>query len=249
MPPIRPLILALALAILPAAAQITAAVAANVRYAMEELKSDFKKASGIEVKTVYGASGSLTAQIRNGAPFDVFVSADMAFPDSLFAWGLAAEKPKPYAYGRLVLWTTRDLDLGKGLAVLAEPAQARIALADPRLAPYGREAVKAMRRAGVYERAQSRLVFAEDVSQVNQYVLTGAADVGFTAKASVLAPESEGKGRWIEVDGAAYDSIAQGAVLCKRSRETHPADASRFLAYLYSAPARAILARYGYGLP
>src|SRR5438309_441754 len=95
-------------------AQITAAVAASVQFAMEDLKAEFKKSTGIEVKTVYGASGTFAGQIKNGAPFDLFISADMDFPDSLFKWGYASDKPKPYAYGKLVLWTMKDLDLEKG---------------------------------------------------------------------------------------------------------------------------------------
>ena len=173
----------------------------------------------------------------------------MEYPDSLFAWGLADAPPRPYAYGKLVLWTLKDADLGKGTALLSDPAWARIALPDPRSAPYGRAAAEAMRRAGVYEQAAGRLVFGESVSQANQFLLAGSADIAFTAKAIVLAPDMRGKGRWIEVDGAAYAPIAQGAVLCKRGCGAPPAEASRFYAYLYSAPARAILARYGYGLP
>ena len=230
-------------------AGITAAVAANVQYAMEELKTDFGKASGIEVKTIYGSSGKLTAQIRNGAPFDVFISADMEYPDSLFAWGHAAEKPRPYAYGKLVLWTMKPLDLDKGLGLLADPGVGKIAVADPKRAPYGREALKAMRKSGAFGQVEAKLVFGESISQVNQYILLGSVDVGFTAKSIVLATGNQGKGHWKEVDSAAYDPIAQGAVVCRYGKENHPGPSARFLDYLYSAPARAILARYGYELP
>lgn len=234
---------------LRAGAQITAAVAANVQFAMEEIKAEFKKTSGIEVKTIYGASGSLTTQIRNGAPFDVFVSADMDFPDSLHKWGYATGKPRPYAYGKLVLWTTKDLDLGKGLALLADPAVGKIALADPLRAPYGREAVKAMGRAGVSDKVAAKLVYGESIAQVNQYVLVGTVSIGFTAKAIVLAPGMKGKGKWAEVDSALYDPIAQGAVLGKYGAENHPALSERFLDYLHSPSAGSILAKYGYALP
>lgn len=246
-----PRLLALALLSLAAAAraQITAAVAANARYAMEDLKADFRKSAGIEVKTVYGSSGKLTAQIRNGAPFDVFVSADTDFPDSLYKWGYAAQKPRVYAYGALVLWTLRALPLDGGLGALGDTGIARIALADPQRAPYGREAVKALRKAGLYGKVEARLVFGESIAQVNQYVLAGAADVGFTAKSVVLAPENRGKGTWKELDSAAYDPIAQGAVVSKYGRDNNPETAARFLDYLGSGPARAILARYGYVLP
>jgi molybdate transport system substrate-binding protein len=239
----------LAVSAFPVAAQLTAAVAANVQYAMEELKTDYKKSAGIEVKTVYGSSGKLAAQIKNGAPFDVFISADMDFPDSLAKWGYASAKPKPYAYGKLVLWTTRDLDPAKGLSLLAEAGVEKIALADPQRAPYGREAVKALKKSGSYEQVKQKLVFGESISQVNQYVLLGTVDIGFTAKSVVVAADMRGKGKWAEVDTTAYDPIAQGAVVCKYGTENNPGLSAKFLEYLYSAPARTILAKYGYVLP
>lgn len=242
------ILILLALAALPAAGQITAAVAANMRYAMEELKADFGKSGG-EVKTVYGASGILAAQIKNGAPFDVFVSADMEFPDSLAKWGFATSNPKPYAYGKLVLWTTKELDPATGLSLLAEPGVGTIALADTQRAPYGREALKAIKKWGGYDRVKRKLIFGESISQVNQYVLLGTVDVGFTAKATVAAGPMRDKGKWAEVDSTLYDPIAQGAVVCKYGSGNHPALSARFLRYLYSPPARAILAKYGYVLP
>jgi molybdate transport system substrate-binding protein len=232
-----------------AAAQITVATAANVRYAMEELRREFRRETGIEVKAVYGASGKLADRIRDGAPFDVFVSADMDFPDSLHAWGDATERPRTYAYGKLVLWTIGDLDLKKGMAVLADPGVSKIALADPGHDPYGREALKALQRAGLAETLEPRLVRAENISQVGRLVLSGEADIGFDAKSIVLALGVVGKGHWREVDSTLYDRIAQGAVICKYGEEKHPGPSSRFYAFLYSTPARVILNRYGYRLP
>ena len=247
----------------PAHAQITAAAAANVQYAMEDLRADYRKSSGTEVKAVYGSSGKLAAQIANGAPFDVFVSADMDFPDSLARLGYATGKPRPYAYGKLVLWTTKKSGpTGKSdpapvavypadltPAALAQPGFARIAMADPERAPYGREALKALKRAGVYDAIKGKLVYGESIAQVNQYILLGAADIGFTAKSAVLAGDMRTKGKWAEVDSALYDPIAQGAVLCEYGSANHPEPSARFLEYLYSPPARAILAKYGYLTP
>jgi molybdate transport system substrate-binding protein len=230
-------------------AQITAAVAANVQFAMEELKADFRKSTGIEVKTAYGSSGKLTSQIKNGAPFDLFISADMDFPDSLHKWGYALEKPKPYAYGKLVLWTLKDLDLERGLAVLMDSAVTKVALADPKRAPYGREALKALQRSGLYAGMFSKLVYGENISQVSQYILTGNAEIGFNAKSVVLADEVQGKGKWKEVDSALYDKIAQGAVVCKYGWENNPGLSAKFFAYLYSDSARSIFSKYGYVLP
>ncbi len=219
-------------------AQITAAVAANMRYPMEELNAEFKQQTAIEVKTIYGSSGKLAMQIKSGAPFDVFVSADMSNPDSLKRWGFASENPKPYAYGKLVLWTLQDVDPSRGLALLLDASVSRIALADTDSAPYGRQAVKALHRSGLYGKVASKLVFGESVSQVNEYVLTGNVNAGFTAK-----------GRWVEVDSTLYDRIAQGAVLCKHGLENHREASAKFLAFLYSKDARKVLGKYGYVLP
>jgi molybdate transport system substrate-binding protein len=216
---------------------------------MEEIEAGFLESTGIEVKAVYGASGRLASQILNGAPFDVFVSADMEFPDSLHRKGFAAAAPRPYAYGKLVVWTSKPRPAPPGLSVLLDPAFAAIAVADPKRAPYGREAVKALRRAGLFEKLESRLVFGENVAQAGQYVMTGHADAALTAKSVVLAPEARGKGSWAEVDSALYDPIAQGAVVCRHGAVNHPEEAERFRAYLYSDPARLILSRSGYAVP
>ena len=232
-----------------ACTQITVAVAANVQFAMEELKFDFMRSSGIEVKTVYGASGKFCTQIKNGAPFDLFISADMDFPDSLFKWGQTAEKAKVYAYGKLVLWTIKDVNLDSGLHSLTDSAVAKIALADPKRAPYGRESVKALESLGLYKKVLPKLVYGENISQVTQYILTGNVDIGISAKSVVLADELRGKGKWKEVDSTLYDKIAQGAVICKYGRENHPDLSARFFKYLYSQSARKILSKYGYALP
>lgn len=234
----------------PLQAGITIAAAANAQFAIEEINASFRAATGTETKAVFGSSGKLCAQIRGGAPFDVFVSADMEYPDSLSAWGHADGKAAPYAYGRLVLWTTKKgFDPAQGLAAPALPGAGRIAVADPGRAPYGREAVKALKRSGVWAAAGPRLVYGESIAQVNQYILLGSVDAGITAKSAVLAEGMRGRGAWADVDSAAYDPIAQGAVVCRYGKENHPAEAGRYLAYLRSPPARAILSRYGYGLP
>ncbi len=243
----------------PALAQITVAVAANVQYAMEKMTSDFQEKTGGTVKAVYASSGKLTTQIRNGAPFDVFVSADMNYPDSLFKWKKTIAAPRIYAYGKMVLWTTRGLDLSQGLAVLESKAARKIALADPDRAPYGREAMKALKRSGIYPRVRGKLVFGESISQVSQYVFSGNVDAGFNAKSVVLAPESKekgtekgkerGRGNWVEVDSTLYDPIAQGAAITKYGSEKNPQWSERFFEYLYSESARAILHEFGYVTP
>lgn len=231
------------------AAQITVATAASVQFAMEDLTAAYAKKTGFTAKAVYGASGALVTQIRNGAPFHVFVSADAAFPDSLRAAGHAAGMSETYGYGALVLWTTKNLALDKDLAVLNNPAVLKIALADVKRAPYGREALKAMKKAGVHDDVEAKLVYGENISQVSQYVLTGNADVGFNAKSIVASPDMKGRGSWIEVDPALYDKITQKMVMTKAGYRDHPKQSAAFLEFMLSPAGRAILAAHGYALP
>ncbi len=231
------------------AATLTVAVAANVQFAFEELRAAFKHESGIDVQTIIGSSGKLTAQVKAGAPYDVFLSANMAYPRTLYKAGLATSEPKVYAYGTLVLWTLSDVDVSRGLPVLTEPRVRQIAIANPKLAPYGREAMRALAFYHLTKAVKPKLVFGESISQVNQYIYSRAADAGLTAKSVVLSPKMHGQGHWVEVPQESYSPIAQGVVIVKHGQDTHPKAAQRFLQFLSSEPARAILRRYGYGLP
>jgi molybdate transport system substrate-binding protein len=228
---------------------LTVAVAANVKYAFADLQQAFSKESGIEVKSVFGSSGKLTAQIENGAPFDVFLSADMKYPQTLFQDGLATTEPKVYANGVLVLWTLNPLDLGKGIQVLNDPAVQKIAVANPKLAPYGHEAMNALDHFKLSKAVDSKLIYGESISQVNQYIDSKSADIGFTAKSVVLAPEVAGKGKWIELAPDSYQPIKQGVVILKHGAETNARAAQSFVEFLASPAARAIFEKYGYLLP
>jgi molybdate transport system substrate-binding protein len=228
--------------------QITVACAANMQYAMEEMKSACAK-TGIGIKPIYGASGKFTSQIRNGAPFDVFVSADMDFPESLFVWGYAAEKPKVYAFGKLVIWSLKPGLAEKGVAALADSGIRKIALADPKRAPYGRETVRALKNAGIYDAVSSKLVFGESISQAAQYIVTGAADIGFTAKSILLSPQMKDKGTWREVDSTLYSVIAQGVVMCRYGEDNNPESSKAFVSFLLGNQSRDILKQFGYSLP
>lgn len=244
------LLAALAASPVRAEPSLTVAAAANVQFALEEVKAAFAAQEGAEVKAVYGSSGKLASQIRNGAPFDAFVSADMAFPDSLVRWGFGVGAVRPYAHGLLVLWTLRaDVDPGRGLPALAEAAVKRVAVPDPALAPYGREAMAALAKAGLAEAVKPKLVYAQNIGQASQFILTGAADIGFNAKSVVLAPDMQGKGRWADLDRASYTPIAQGAVALKYGLENNPGLTKKFVDFLHSGKARAVFARYGYVLP
>ena len=231
------------------AGDLTVAVAANVQYTFAELKTEFEKETGIMVKPVIGSSGKFTAQIENGAPFDVFLSADMSYPQTLEQEGLAYNTTKTYAYGTLVLWTMNNIDLSKNIAILGDDNVRKIAIASPNTAPYGRQAVNAFKHFNLYKQVQKKLVYGESIAQANQFIATKAADIGITAKSVVLAPNMKDQGKWIEIDKGAYEPIAQGAVILKAAENGHLPDAQKFFDFLFSAKAKEIFKKYGYVLP
>lgn len=231
------------------AATLTVAVAANVQYVFDDLKAEFKNETGHDLKPVYASSGKLTAQIMNGAPFDVFLSADMEYPEKLHQARFTTAAPRIYAYGTLVLWTLKDLDLQHWQRALAAPGIGKIAVANPKTAPYGRETMKVLARYKLADALKGKLVFGESVSQTNQYIHSKAADAGFTAKSVVVSPQLKDQGKWIELPQDAYQPIAQGVVVLKHGQQTHPQVAQQFHDFVLSPKSRAILERNGYLLP
>jgi len=225
--------------------KIIVAVAANAQFAMKDIQSAYKGATGKQVELVIGSSGKLTAQIREGAPFDIFLSADMKFPEILHKAGLTTSAPRIYGYGTLVLWTLKDFDLLNIHAILL-PVVKKIAIANPKIAPYGEAAISALKYYKLYEKTEPELVYGESISQVTQYITSGSADIGFTAKSVVLSPEMQEKGKWIDIDKKAYPAIAQGAVLLKSASERNKKGAENFYNYLYSDKAKKIFEKYGY---
>ena len=228
---------------------LTVAVAANVKYAFDELATEFTEQTGVAVRGVVSSSGKLTSQIKSGAPYDVFLSADMEYPAILFKDGQATSPPKVYANGALVLWTAKDVDLSKGVAGLVDSSFKKVAIASPKLAPYGREAIKALDFYKVRAAVEPKLVYGESISQVNQYIDTKSVEVGFTAKSVVLSPELQGKGKWVEVPNESYAPIAQGLVILRHGSENNGEAARKFYGFLFSSKAQAILTKYGYKLP
>lgn len=223
------------------------AVAPNVKFAFDDLQAEFKKASGIDIKPVIAASGALTSQIKNGAPFDVFVSADMGFPEEVFKSGFATAPPKQYASGILVLWTAKALDLSDWKSLLTDKRVRKIAIPNPKTAPYGREAMKLLTHLKLDETLKAKLVFAESISQSATYVLAGVVDVGFNAKS--VAASMPGKGKWVEIRDAPVEPIPQGAVILKHGQMNAPDAAAKFFDFLFSPKARAIFAAHGYLVP
>ena len=230
-------------------ADLTVAVAANVQYTFEELKTAFEKKTGISVKAVIGSSGKFTAQIENGAPFDVFLSADMDYPITLYKEGLTVNAPKIYAYGALVIWTMTDVDLSGGIEVLADANVKKIAIASPKTAPYGRQAVNALKHYDLYAQVGKKLVYGESIAQANQFITTKAADVGITAKSVVLAPQLKDKGQWIDVPKESYEPIAQGVVILKHAERGKMDEANKLVVFISSGEAGEIFKKYGYALP
>lgn len=228
--------------------KVVVATAANVQFVMQELKKTFEQESDTRLEIVVGSSGKLTAQIREGAPFDLFVSADTRYPQEIFTNGGAENPPKIYARGTLVLWT-RDSTVTPTLAMLTGAHVKKIALANPQTAPYGTAAVQVLQKAGLYEQVKAKLVYGESIAQTTQYIATGAADVGFTALSIVLSPKMKGKGRWTKLDSATYSPIDQAAILLKHS-ETSPKrqPSQEFYDFLYSEKARTIFRQYGYSV-
>jgi molybdate transport system substrate-binding protein len=246
------LILAAALLVgssLAAAAPLTVAIAANLKYVFDDLAAEFRKETGIEIQAVPNASGKIATQVRNGAPFDVFMSADMDFPAGLYKDGYATTPPKIYAYGVLVLWTQKNVDLARGIPGLADLGVGKIAIANPKVAPFGRQALKAMDYYKVGAALTPKLVYGESITQVSQYVDSKAADVGFSAKSVVVAPETAGKGQWVEVPADSYEPIAQGIVILRHGSEANGEAARKFYGFIQSGKAREIFAKNGYKLP
>ena len=231
------------------AAPLTVAVAANVKYAFDDLAAEFKKDTGIEVQGVFSSSGKIVTQVKSGAPYDVFISADTEFPEALYKDGLAASQPKVYAYGVLVLWTTKGLDLSKGLPLLADASVQKIAIANPKVAPYGRAAMQSLESVKLNAAVEPKLVYGESITQTTQFVDSGAADIGFIAKSIVISPEMAGKGKWVEVPKASYAPIAQAVVVLKHGAETQAETARKFVDFLFTPKARTLFEKYGYVLP
>ncbi len=232
------------------ASDLVVAAAADLSAALKDISYRYEKKTGVKLKLSFGASGALTQQIQNGAPFDLFFSADMDYPRQLVASGVAdGTTLYQYAVGRLVLWIQADSPLDvehKGMKALLDPSVKKIAIANPQHAPYGRAAVAAMKYAGVYEQVSERLVLGENVSQAAQFVESGNAQAGFVALAHAVAPGMQGKGRYWEVPAESYPELAQGVVVLSHS--AHKKEAADLIQYIKSKEVADLLKNYGFRL-
>ncbi len=241
------IILILSIANASAQAKITVAVAANMQYTMEALKAEFNKTDKTEIDVVLGASGKLTQQIMQGAPFDIFVSADTAFPKRLSDSNFTVQPPKVYAQGLLVLWSAKENVHPKAdLKLLLNDDIQHIAIANPKTAPYGTAAEFILKKYNLYDKVSSKLVTGESITQTSQFIATQAADIGFTAKSIVISDEMKDKGKWIELNRNDYPPIKQAAVLLKYSQQNHSAEAKKFYDFLFSKQAKDIYKKFGY---
>lgn len=231
------------------AATISVAVAANVQYAFTALQAAFEKHSEHRLQPSFNASGRLVTQITLGAPFDVFLAADTQYPEALQRAGMAATPPVVYAQGVLVLWSSRALDLSAWQTTLSGNGVKRIAIANPVNAPYGRAADQALTYYGLRSGVESKLVFADSIAQTNQYIHSGAVDVGFTAKSVVSSLAMRGVGIWTEIPAQSYQPILQAMVITKHGMQTHPEASQQFQEFMLSSTARGILAEHGYLKP
>lgn len=238
----------LALAAPLRAEEIRIAAAADLRFAMEEIVGQFRKSHPNDsIDVTYGSSGKFHAQIQNGAPFDLFFSADIALPRQLQQAGLGVGEVKPYAIGRIVVWRPGKAGPAPTLAGLAGPDIRRIAIANPKHAPYGMRAVEALKAAGVWSAVENKLIFGENIAQTAQFVQTGNADAGIIALSLAITPEYAGKGQYVPIPAELHQPLEQGYLLLKRA-ENKPA-ARSLSEFMGGAAARDILVRYGFQLP
>ncbi len=235
---------------LAVAEELTIAAASDLSFAFKEIVAEFEKTTGNHVKLTLGSSGNFYAQIQNGAPFDLYFSADIGYPRKLEEAGLTVPGSLyPYAVGRIVLWAGNGshLDLSKGLEVLREPTIKKIAIANPKHAPYGRAAVAAMDYFKVYDQVKDKLILGENISQAAQFIESGACDAGIIALSLALAPAMKAAGQYWEIPAAAHSPLEQGAVILKQSK--NPEAARQFFEFMKGPQGQEIMKRYGFTLP
>jgi molybdate transport system substrate-binding protein len=227
--------------------EIRVAAAADLSFAMAELSEKFEKQTGMQVNVTYGSSGNFFSQLQNGAPFDLFFSADIEYPKKLEFAGLAEPQTLyEYAIGRIVIWTPADAKVDvikEGWKSLLDASVEKIAIANPEHAPYGRAAVAALQKAGIYESVKAKLVYGENISQAAQFVQSGNAQAGIVAKSLAVSPAMRDGKRW-EIPADMHPALEQGAVILKDAKNKDTARA--FLEFVKSPPGRAILSKYGF---
>ena len=230
--------------------EITIAVAANVSYAIEPLMKIFNKTNPeTKVNVILGSSGKLFAQISHGAPYNLYMSANMKYPNRLYEENLTKSEPVIYAQGALAVFSSTPQDYSKGLAVLAQTHIHKIAIGNPKTAPYGVAAVEALRNARLYQSLEKKFVYGESISQTVIYA-TSAADIGLIAMSALYVPKMKAYKKnihWVEVKKTLYTSINQGMVILKRNKDN--TEVKAFYTFMLSKQAQEILTSFGYKVP
>ena len=224
--------------------KLTIATAANMQFVLDEISTAFTQETGIECEKIISSSGKLTAQIKEGAPYDIFISADMKYPLELYNTGFTTNKPTIYAYGKLVLWSMFDT-IQPSINLLLQKNITHIASANPKTAPYGIATEEVLNHYKIFDTIKNKLVYGESIAQTNQFITTKATEIGFTSKSVVLSPIVKGKGNWIDIDETTYTPIKQGIVIIKNS----PSSSEKkeiFYNFLFSKKGTAILNKFGY---
>ena len=239
-----------AVTFLPVAAvaqDLSIAAAADLQFAMQDITARFQQQTGKKVLVVYGSSGNFAQQLRSGAPFDVFFSANLDYPRGLEEDGLIDPGSiYIYARGKIVLWVLNGSSLkpGAGLPALLQPTVKKIAIANPEHAPYGKAAVAALQSEHVYERVKEKLVLGENISQAASFVTAGAADAGIVALALALSPNMRDKGKYAEIPASDYPAIEQACVILRSSKNKEVA--RQFLFFIQTKPIQDLLRQYGF---
>ncbi len=229
------------------AQEITVAAAADLQFAMEDVAARFQKETGKTAKLIYGSSGNFFQQIQNGAPFDMFFSANLDYPKKLEAAGLTEPGSYyQYAKGKIVIWVRNEskLDLSSGMKVLLDPSVKKIAVANPQHAPYGQAAVAAMQNEKIYEQVKDKFVLGENISQTASFVVSGSADAGIVALSLALSPNMKDKGRYSEIPADEYPPIEQACVILGSSKNKETA--RQFLSFVKTIAIGDVLKSYGF---
>lgn len=220
------------------------ATAANMQFVIEHLTTAFTQQTGIPCETIISSSGKLTAQIKEGAPYDVFLSADLKYPTVLFEENHTLHAPQIYAYGKLVLWSMME-EVDLSLSQITSNQFKHIALANPKAAPYGRAAMEVLNHYEISTQLKDKLVYGESIAQTNQFIVSKAAELGFTSQSVVLSAPLQDQGNWVEIPDSLYAPIQQGVVVLN-NRTSQSAEAQQFAHFLFTKKAKNILQTYGY---
>lgn len=245
----RLLLLFLLLGFSASAQSLRLAVAANAEAVLKNIQAEFTRSTGITTEAIVGSSGNLATQIRNGAPYDLFFSADMDFPNGLQKSGLTLTTPAAYALGSLIICATGDIELQNWKKQVVSNKVVKIAIANPTVAPYGKAAEQVLRKYMLWDKLKPKFVYGESISQVNTYITTGSVSIGFTTEALIHESVQKPGLKWVRVDQDDYTKIRQGFVVLNHAKKGNQVNAMKFAQFISSAAAKKIFKQFGYGVP